>query len=448
MAEAKVNTSEEDIRAIFNEFDTDKSGTIDKKEFQLISHALGETLTEEQTDAAIRSIDTDGNGNIDFAEFVNWFNNTEHSQSSGDNAARSALLKARLSARVFKKKATNFLDALSVSPAIPGVATINYAVQIGEPSGAMHVDIKTFDGLDNEETNVKLFLTIHDSASEDDVSRTLELINGALELVPWEMLERKGVFKARSVTVEPYRGGRAIVLAFSSPLNPFEIVREKIGFHVLENASFHGRLNGNVNFGGLFKAGGSTKLKDLFKFHLQLQLRVQKRLLAVLKSKIASMAQRSPPALLATVFGFSLNNLSFEAKFDDFTDVIIASALSAGERNAELFKVYLDTEVHEFTRFRNGLLLAMVERMPRDQMPPPVVALVDNRDTICATLKGLGGLRFAAGTHGIEAEFSGFDLFELLGTKAERETSDKVPEVGSEDGFFRSLLPENISRVM
>ena len=55
---ADKGLSQEAVRAIFDEFDTDKSGAIDAAEFKVVAYALGETLTKEEVAAAVAVLDT------------------------------------------------------------------------------------------------------------------------------------------------------------------------------------------------------------------------------------------------------------------------------------------------------------------------------------------------------------------------------------------------------
>jgi hypothetical protein len=54
--------SQEAVRAIFDEFDADRSGAIDATEFEVVSYALGETLTKEEVAAAVAVLDTNKTG--------------------------------------------------------------------------------------------------------------------------------------------------------------------------------------------------------------------------------------------------------------------------------------------------------------------------------------------------------------------------------------------------
>lgn len=61
------------VRAIFNKYDTDKSGELDLDEFAVFCKDMGEDYTPEQLEIALAEIDEDGNGTIDFEEFYTWW---------------------------------------------------------------------------------------------------------------------------------------------------------------------------------------------------------------------------------------------------------------------------------------------------------------------------------------------------------------------------------------
>lgn len=61
------------VRAIFNKYDTDKSGELDMDEFGVFCSEMGENYTHEQLEVALAEIDGDGNGSIDFEEFYKWW---------------------------------------------------------------------------------------------------------------------------------------------------------------------------------------------------------------------------------------------------------------------------------------------------------------------------------------------------------------------------------------
>jgi len=71
-AAAQANETElAELRAAFNVFDRDGSGTISSAELrQVLVQALGEKLTDEEVDDMMMEADRDRSGGVDFEEFV------------------------------------------------------------------------------------------------------------------------------------------------------------------------------------------------------------------------------------------------------------------------------------------------------------------------------------------------------------------------------------------
>ena len=83
----KQELDEDSIRKIFETFDTDGSGEIDKDELQVLGYALGEIWDSDLVDAIMLDIDKDGSGAIDFKEFLDWFSKGgELNNDRGSNA--------------------------------------------------------------------------------------------------------------------------------------------------------------------------------------------------------------------------------------------------------------------------------------------------------------------------------------------------------------------------
>jgi len=77
--------SDIEMRAVFDEFDEDKGGSIDAKELQRAMDSLGQTLTMQEVNDLILEIDANGDGEVDFDEFKvmatkGWFVNAFESK--------------------------------------------------------------------------------------------------------------------------------------------------------------------------------------------------------------------------------------------------------------------------------------------------------------------------------------------------------------------------------
>ncbi|CAL9190115.1 unnamed protein product [Musa hybrid cultivar] len=60
----------QEIKEVFDLFDTDQSGSLDAKELNVAMRALGFEMTEEDINRLMTEIDKDRNGAIDFEEFL------------------------------------------------------------------------------------------------------------------------------------------------------------------------------------------------------------------------------------------------------------------------------------------------------------------------------------------------------------------------------------------
>lgn len=60
---------EKELRDAFAVFDTDGSGSIDRRELKRLMKKLGQALTDAELDAMMAEVDTNGDGEISFEEF-------------------------------------------------------------------------------------------------------------------------------------------------------------------------------------------------------------------------------------------------------------------------------------------------------------------------------------------------------------------------------------------
>lgn len=83
------------LKAVFEKFDADSSGSLDLKEVSDMIKELGGTLTEEATADALKELDTDANGTVDFDEFVTWWSSTPG--CGGYSSAALEMMKLQIS---------------------------------------------------------------------------------------------------------------------------------------------------------------------------------------------------------------------------------------------------------------------------------------------------------------------------------------------------------------
>eukprot|EP00931_Biecheleriopsis_adriatica_P067043 TRINITY_DN41250_c0_g1_i1.p1 TRINITY_DN41250_c0_g1~~TRINITY_DN41250_c0_g1_i1.p1 ORF type:complete len:575 (-),score=110.90 TRINITY_DN41250_c0_g1_i1:23-1747(-) len=68
----RANAEALTIRQVFEQWDADGNGTIERDELAKVMFAVAPSMTMADIDKLLTSIDTDGNGTIDFEEFTEW----------------------------------------------------------------------------------------------------------------------------------------------------------------------------------------------------------------------------------------------------------------------------------------------------------------------------------------------------------------------------------------
>jgi Ca2+-binding EF-hand superfamily protein len=63
----------DEVREIFNHFDRDGNGTIDRREWGSLLEALDSGFTEEEAAAGLDAVDVNRNGKIELREFIKWW---------------------------------------------------------------------------------------------------------------------------------------------------------------------------------------------------------------------------------------------------------------------------------------------------------------------------------------------------------------------------------------
>ena len=79
-------------QVIFNKYDQDGSGFVDKEELQHLCMEMGTRLTEDELNLAVKIIDTNGDGKIAFPDFKKWWDSDARFERLRRNEAEIAFL--------------------------------------------------------------------------------------------------------------------------------------------------------------------------------------------------------------------------------------------------------------------------------------------------------------------------------------------------------------------
>ena len=72
------NDPYQEVREIFNHFDRNKTGIIERAEFARICESLGVEIDEEELSAGFAAVDSDGDGKVGWDEFHDWWRSLNH----------------------------------------------------------------------------------------------------------------------------------------------------------------------------------------------------------------------------------------------------------------------------------------------------------------------------------------------------------------------------------
>jgi len=111
----------ERVEKAFKKYDSDNSGSIDRKEFALLIQDLNITVTDGELDEAFRSLDQNNSGTIDFEEFVQFWTQND---TKGKNIF--AAVKAGLQLQVIGGKVAQRLTRVDTR-----LSTIDVDTQLG-----------------------------------------------------------------------------------------------------------------------------------------------------------------------------------------------------------------------------------------------------------------------------------------------------------------------------
>ncbi len=73
MVDPSSMTDGDELRAVFDRYDTDGNGVIDRNEFRALVESLDPGFTEEDVLMGLKVLDANENGVIDWEEFAGWW---------------------------------------------------------------------------------------------------------------------------------------------------------------------------------------------------------------------------------------------------------------------------------------------------------------------------------------------------------------------------------------
>jgi hypothetical protein len=413
----------EDISSIFNEFDIDGNGELDPKEFQLLCHALGRSMDKDKAHAAFAAIDIDGNGSLELEEFLFWFNSSNESSEDG-NAFQLAMLKARLSAHLYKKKMMKIFGSMGAAPEVEGDAVVEVGLSLKEPSGAASI-VLSKESVEDTGTGLKVVFTLNKDAAPEGVDATVQFFKQLFEMLPLPSMVKDGL----SVAAEDCplgTGEQVICITLDSPIPVSSILEGKFGFDVLSSFDVTKELKFNFKFTDLFNEEKGLKVVDLLPFSAKIRATVHKRCFEMLMMALEQSGDKSKKAAIMILRAFKLGAFSLE--FDSVEDI----AAAIGGPVEQSLQMFGDVATASFRDFKNCFVRSTIESEDIAEVPVAIF-LKENLDLITSALQGVGGVVANSGVHRLKLTMTGFDIFAAaLGDKEGRsavEPLEALPEL-------------------
>ncbi len=108
--------SDEELRKVFEDADTDKGGSLDRDEIAALAVNLGKRLTRKELDEAMKDMDEDDSNEVDFEEFSRWWKDSVKKVELGNVVGVIQAIN-KVDALAFDQKDVNqlraFLDEIS-----------------------------------------------------------------------------------------------------------------------------------------------------------------------------------------------------------------------------------------------------------------------------------------------------------------------------------------------
>eukprot|EP00759_Apiculatamorpha_spiralis_P038938 PhF_6_TR37886/c0_g1_i1/m.56529 len=146
-AESKTLNDKEKakVKAVFDRFDKDKSGSISLSELKQIATELGTQFTDEDAKLAMTELDTNKDGTLNFEEFVKWWGSD--AKRGGNQGLLLDLVKAKILAEMAQQE---LMTTMKKS---------NKAIELGGEKVAVNVDVAVGDvNGGNFQSNASLYV--------------------------------------------------------------------------------------------------------------------------------------------------------------------------------------------------------------------------------------------------------------------------------------------------
>jgi len=132
----------EEFKEAFGLFDKDGDGTITSKELTLVMRGLGQNPTEEEVRSMIAEVDSDGNGSIEFPEFLVLIANKLRTEDVRDELKDAF--------KVFDKNNDGYLSATELREVLQTLGDrmtdddVDELIQAADTNGDGRVDYEEF----------------------------------------------------------------------------------------------------------------------------------------------------------------------------------------------------------------------------------------------------------------------------------------------------------------
>eukprot|EP00602_Paraphysomonas_sp_CaronLab_P000745 CAMPEP_0185028368 /NCGR_PEP_ID=MMETSP1103-20130426/13987_1 /TAXON_ID=36769 /ORGANISM="Paraphysomonas bandaiensis, Strain Caron Lab Isolate" /LENGTH=511 /DNA_ID=CAMNT_0027562757 /DNA_START=365 /DNA_END=1900 /DNA_ORIENTATION=- len=126
-----------EIASIYDMYDSDSSGEIDKEELGLVMNSLGFALSEGELNAMVAALDTDRDGTISRDEFIRWY------IRNSDNKNTDMKQKAREMFALFDKDGSN---SIKVSELVDGLQGLKHGLSTDDLVALAHELDENGDG--------------------------------------------------------------------------------------------------------------------------------------------------------------------------------------------------------------------------------------------------------------------------------------------------------------